>query len=464
MLDVHLWDINEVKTTIIPPDASLRFLSNVHVPSIPLCLIVGPPLQVSTENLATIEWLHESFDVEAEYPGRIVDNGHAEHRRLSVSRQLPNGVLLGLETSLDEKVVTEVLFYAEIHQFQQGDSSVLGSPSPGTLSNDRLRGSTDVPPVLVIIYALPLCSDILSLARKASDNATEASMEASHPMFLEDGRIVQTSTQKRQRLSNLFDDASQQRRKLKSRGGEGVSKAVSGVGWASDPRNHAEKVIGHVGVKQHSRRPSTATSLPESVDTQPVACANDKRSSLRRVQSAISPRQLSVVSKNEDDYASQNKAALTKMVMTGMRLHGLQQRKKGASVADKSEMAPRYDNSLSVVGLLDDRDDEYKLIYHQTFKAALFAFRRNLSERVLDQYHMHDVVDRLLMIFCTDPTSLGGPPTASSQSLSTCNKTRDILSIYQRRFPKRMHQSSLHGPVLKQGSGDERSTPQENTD
>lgn len=371
-------------------------------------MILGPSLQVSTENVATIEWFCQSFDVEPEYSGQIVDNRHAEDGRSSVSRQLANGVLLGLETSSDDRIATEVLLYAEM-QSQPGDSSILGCPSPDRLPNGSLSGSTAVSPVLIIIHALPLCSDILLLARKASENMTEFSIGPSRPMFTEDGRVVQSSTQKRQRLSNLFDDASQQRRKLKSRGGEVVSKAVSGIGWASDQRNHAENPTGHVGVKQHSRRPSTATSLPDSVDTQPVTRANDKRSSLRRVESVTSPRRLSVVSNSKDDHASQNKAALTKMVMTGMRLHGLQQKRKAASVTDKNEIAPRHDNLSSVVGLLDDRDDEYKLVYHQTLKAALFTFRRNLSERVLDPYHMHDVVDRLLIMFCTDPTSLGGP-------------------------------------------------------
>lgn len=54
----------------------------------------------------------------------------------------------------------------------------------------------------------------------------------------------------------------------------------------------------------------------------------------------------------------------------------------------------------------EDASDEYKVIYHQTFKAATFAFRRQVSTLPLGQETMRDVVDRLLVLFCSTTSAL----------------------------------------------------------
>jgi hypothetical protein len=57
-----------------------------------------------------------------------------------------------------------------------------------------------------------------------------------------------------------------------------------------------------------------------------------------------------------------------------------------------------------------EQDEEYKLIYHQTYKAAVFAFRRNIQSTNLyaEPEKLRDTVDELLALFCGDPLSSSG--------------------------------------------------------
>jgi hypothetical protein len=77
---------------------------------------------------------------------------------------------------------------------------------------------------------------------------------------------------------------------------------------------------------------------------------------------------------------SRNKDALSKVVMAAMRLHGLQQRKKSrlrrastALDAGEFQQSNAEEDAEEVA-----RDEEYKLVYHQTYKGAAFAFVRPL--------------------------------------------------------------------------------------
>ena len=95
----------------------------------------------------------------------------------------------------------------------------------------------------------------------------------------------------------------------------------------------------------------------------------------------------------------QNKLALTRIIMTGMRIYGLQQRKSlKPRVEPEREERPSRESSR-----LEEEEDEYKLIYHQTFKAASFAFRTHMPMEIINQGVLRDVVDSLLVIFCNDP-------------------------------------------------------------
>ena len=305
--------------------------------------------------------------------------------------------------------ITELLIYAAV---KNGGSSL---PTPPTSSSPTpLAEACQNPPAQPLtlkVYALPLSSTIIDqAANSAAVVPTPEDDSASAPAYFlprctNEHREAQKIRQKRQDLSSLFDDATQKRRKLKGRGGESVAQAMAGfdrpaqkgfsIESSSEPLETLPRPISDNLSRKTLSRSSSMTSIATTDYTKPGSrsgpLANGKRSSLHRVENAISPRDSPAFSETDDTYSIRNKAALTKVVMAGMRLYGLHQRKK-------SEVA--LDNNTSQEF---EVKDEYKLVYHQTFKAATFTFRNQLSAQLIPQDTMRDMVDRLLCLFCTDP-------------------------------------------------------------
>ncbi|KAH0542432.1 hypothetical protein FGG08_003187 [Glutinoglossum americanum] len=277
---------------------------------------------------------------------------------------------------------------------------------------------------------------------------------------------------KRRRAETLFEDATEKVRKARRSGGEGISQAmadVAGSGYASFPpvikkaetrslgpellddpgRNLANSGRssreGSVGTKPHSsdsgRNWSSRSGSPyplnvarskEGKETDQIRTAsrrntlNDtKRSSLSLFSSTVTgdgeyqisqtvvlePLDLPEAQKTIE---MRNKESLSRIVMAGMRIYGLQQQKKANRLRDASEGPISIDNHTPL------EIDEYKHVYHQTFKGACFAFRRHIAATPLKHDCMRDVVDKLLAVFCSDPLVVnksedGNTPAAFGQ-------------------------------------------------
>ncbi|KAI7092136.1 hypothetical protein KC356_g239 [Hortaea werneckii] len=54
-------------------------------------------------------------------------------------------------------------------------------------------------------------------------------------------------------------------------------------------------------------------------------------------------------------------------------------------------------------------DEEFKLVYHQVYKGTQFAFRQHIEQSTLQPHAdaLREVVDRLLILFCTNPLENG---------------------------------------------------------
>lgn len=102
--------------------------------------------------------------------------------------------------------------------------------------------------------------------------------------------------------------------------------------------------------------------------------------------------------------------------MAGMRMYGLQQTKKSANTANR------------ITEGSSEQDGEYKLIYHQTFRAASFAFRTHLAVKQVPQNTLREVVDRLLSMFCNDPL-------AESKIEEDVDRSFGSQKLEQRRNP-----------------------------
>ena len=131
--------------------------------------------------------------------------------------------------------------------------------------------------------------------------------------------------------------------------------------------------------------------------------------------------------------------------MVGLRLYGYSQSKRPQQPSRRGSLAPSISSQTLERGPKgitdtesekreqDAKDVEYKLLYHQVFKAAVFALRAHIRTKPLEQSAgVRDVVDKLLLIFCTDPlaSSLGddnfGAPGAREEG-------QDISPFAKRR-------------------------------
>ena len=402
---IRLWSDGQIAGPCPTSNAAIQFLSIVYISRIPLYLAAGPSLEVLTDDDTTTEWLSDILL-------RDDRGGNPDETTLTpwwsdVGGQSEYGILLRVEeqsTNISDGKMTELLLYA----CAKGWLSTIPTPPPS--SSPGLPSSTPNGDQVVKVFALPLNSNILRYPTQMSGLATPPVEASFLPYYSTQAHAEVQAPQKRQSLSSLFDDATQKRRKLKGRGGESISQAMANIESHSRgaPTQEVRKEESRAAVpslkdqstRKRLSRASTIASFPCSGDVASAshrALANGKRSSLHRVKSALSPRDSPALSDLDGGHSQQNKAALAKVIMAGMRLHGLQQRKR--PVQDER---PQTANSA-----VDQNDvnDEYKLVYHQVFKAATFALRRHLSERLVTQEVMREVVDQLLTLFCTDPTS-----------------------------------------------------------
>lgn len=292
------------------------------------------------------------------------------------------------------------------------------------------------------VHALPLSSDLLYQNTAASHLPPSPAASSTHPpreveaQFLPPVPNSQIAPKSPKRKRDLFEEATIAKRKAKGKGGGAVAAAAARATEGPRPYAHRKSIsIDSTSSPFPDSRPSSAHGpLPRpssrqlsrspsiSSDTRPLsrkdaAEAHGRRSNLSRVDTiSLQPE--------EPTTESRNKEALSKVVMAAMRMHGLQQRKKIKS--RRASMAPGLEESQPTAGefTADDaeKDEEFKLIYHQTYKGAVLALVRStmMSQLcplliVIQRKHMtvkplhaqpdrmRDLVEQFLALFLNDP-------------------------------------------------------------
>lgn len=343
---------------------------------------------------------------------------------------------------------TELLIYGTVTDVSPKDNILTppASSSPGPEQRDPMQncGSREMR-----VHALPLSSDLLyqedqkmgsqtgSLPLSPAQEMPGSPTAYFLPPLYPEPPAASTSARKRQRVATLFDDAAQRNKRARKKGGEGVSKVMASIeGSQSQAKQSTSSVIsrtrdestmvarteneddlGHPKEDQQLRprsrgdglsRSSSISSVQNIGDGRPPsrkgALANRNRSSLHRVTSIVAANNGSP-GPEEKTIEQRNKDTLSRIIMAGMRLYGLQQR-KGTSKSRAVSEAPSQAAIPDIVSKPASEDvDEYKLIYHQTFKGASFALRQHIATSLIKQVVMREVADKLLAIFCADPLS-----------------------------------------------------------
>ncbi|KAL2045972.1 hypothetical protein ABVK25_011885 [Lepraria finkii] len=133
---LQLWCSSPQPQSLIGPNAQLRFLAFVDIPSIPLYFAAGPSLNVTTDDDQTTAWLSDNLLARQFKDG--LDDALGRPWGSDMARQSEQGILLRVEDegSADEGSVkgtydgiTDILLYASVVE----DRSSL--PTPPRLSS-----------------------------------------------------------------------------------------------------------------------------------------------------------------------------------------------------------------------------------------------------------------------------------------------------------------------------------------
>ena len=414
-------------------DVRLSYISLVECAAVPLHLISGPAFEVFTQDDSTEAWfsralLHDPFE-----DGEDGDGVECRSWSTRPCWQSDIGVLLRVEGDLritkNSGKLTELLLYASrVREPRTSPAGILtpprsSSPNHG-LELEAQQTTAESQPATVMIYALPLSSELWLKSRQYPSLAVEE-FEEGFAQFLPwptCSMVEDEGPRKRQRLDSLFDDATKQVKRAKRRGGESVAKNMALHSQASSrpirdnptqasgdhtlgpnaPEAYASKLPRKLGLS----RSQSLGSLRDLDNTRPLSRATVKaptqRSSLNRVTSISAFDSNLPISDAVNNMEEQNKTALSRVVMAGMRMYGLQQKKKTSLSRAVSE-SPLVAEGPSVPAPMHNDEDEYKFVYHQTYKAASFTFRKHMAVVGIGQDMMRETVDQLLGMFCTDP-------------------------------------------------------------
>lgn len=400
----------------------------------PFYLAAGPNLQVETSSDQATQWftkvlLHERTD-----DGPILPQSTPSNSSWFETDQVQSVIGILARAPLpkhfnpvnDGPRITEILFYAikaRVNGPPHLPTPPPSSPTTQTASNSGSSSLTAVPsshdPDSIILCALPLSSDLRYQPSQYSETDFNGHADG-HAYFLPSlQERVQRSqlTRKRDRLDGLFEGAPDRRKKAKRLRMESLVSqsdshsaypqkamfAEGGVVVKTEDRGEGD-VLASAGAaearpRQRSRKLSRSPSVVETA-TRPASSTGPpmlKRSSLSQLTTSETLEDTSV--------EARNKAAMSRIVLAGMRMFGLQQqRKRGkrtVSIGSASELLQLQTHSQPTGH--DANDDEFKGVYHQAYKGTLFAFRKRVANVVLAPESIRDVVDRLLLVFCNEP-------------------------------------------------------------
>lgn len=407
---------------------NLRLLDTVRTSNVPVHFIAGSPLEVYSANANTHEWLLELLSFQEESPPDI--SQQPTNWWKCPATQSIFGYLLKVESTEDTddkgpRKLTELLLYAATLSQGSIEATLLtpppSSPSSQDLPEIKEPETFDTAPGIVF-RALPLCS---SASQIASQNKPRlAHGEHTGPCFIDiDASQLDhiVDKVKRRELTSVFDNASLQRKKIKRRGGGAVGQLVTNerdrLMPHGDHKNAAQDIrmndryaiqddsLGKGRARQTSRSLSITSAPCESAPIPPNKQLIPLKTSQSQAQGGhgtVLPPEPPMYDQYPNEIEQQNKSSISRIIMAGMRMHGLQQRR---SAVQRTISLPENGNALS--SNKDEEAEEYKLVYYQTFKATTFLFRRQMYSRFLSVDDLRENIDRLLTMFCSDPLDAG---------------------------------------------------------
>ena len=375
-------------------------------------MAVASPLSVSTQNQSTEQWFRNTFlntlpDQDEEIPTRWWESSRPDS---------PLGILVSVQSRHDAaqaKIprITEVLFYASSYGSVQQPPL---NPAGSSLSENNAFCIK-----AVALSSDLVCQEITPPASPVTEHVGTDGVFFPSKFSTEAVQINEPPVRKRKSATDAFDEATERRKKSRRKGGEGVS-ATAATKIDTQPAAFGHRRQSSDTHRALSRSPSISSSRPTT-----AMAAGNRPSTLSRMES------VSTVSVPQD-IETKNRDLISRVVMAGMRLHGLSQSKRRKSRAGSSAPSPAVDATFQELEVERKSDEEFKLTYHQAFKGTCLAFRRTIAVKPLQSATdaVRDISDRLLAIFCNDPFA-DGLGSGMDQTLGTRCGGFDLPSSQQ---------------------------------
>ncbi|GIK06474.1 hypothetical protein Aspvir_002124 [Aspergillus viridinutans] len=418
-------------------DSNLAFRCFVNPTLIPFYTRTGPSLEVHTADVETSQWLKS----------KLLGNIWLEEEELEKFQtfQCPVGILLSINrpprTKASGLLTTDLL----VHAVLSSAASVERPPTPPISSSPGpYEYASHVQKQELRIYATPLSSSLITKSQALCSHPDGLASDGRFAEFLPD---IRSPSPKRKRVATLFETAAQHHKKVRQKGGEAVSQLMASS--LSHPSQHLQTFR----IKRESEEPSLpllekiafqrSRSLSIGANLHPL-----KASDLRNEQSRLSSRRShftsrkntpnpvesnsrrehstalpssddklepSATPKDAETIISENKNTITRTILTCMRLYGFNRSSRPTSTAKNGTGTDSDMNLSTEVGATSSTDeDEFKAMYHATYRASTFALRKYLKQcsstdgaakdipPLLDKEKAMTYIDEFLRLFCEE--------------------------------------------------------------
>ncbi|KAM5441004.1 hypothetical protein MferCBS31731_003788 [Microsporum ferrugineum] len=463
---IRLIDPNFTNPSNLFRNAKLSFRAYVNPSRIPIVCFTGPSLELHCSEHKTVDWIRHKLL-------RTYRTEGEDYEELAPVQQCPVGILIRVDeqspspeannnTSLKHQMISDILIFGTLSR-PSPRNDCPSSPQPSSMTADGQLPKNEPPPLELRVYAIPLCSSNFTRVQLLSTPPVNSRYSSagiiqneSSGEFLPDS--YGSSSPKRKRVATLFEAAAEYHKNVRRKGAAAMSEYFtreksatpqfpllpSNIRIKRENENNPEfsSSLNDVNltrkratsvakdIRAGSRRPSLLR--PRSSMSQVLCTSSRKELPSSKADGSNPQSQQSQQSKNPnldplEDIAANNKALLTRTILTCMRLYGFRRPNTRTTSNFNSSSTIRHLSSpndtvikcdpeeasgshrqdifshanfaqLGDLGKMHtpnpvdgfderepkpeadgDDDMEFREIYHATYRASTFALRRFLK-------------------------------------------------------------------------------------
>ncbi|EKV12305.1 Vacuolar protein sorting-associated protein 55 [Penicillium digitatum] len=447
---IRLIDPNSYWQSELSKESQLSLRSFVNPALIPLHARAGPNLELHTSHPGTSKWLRRKM------VGSLWLND--EDQAFQQSFQCPVGLLVSIEgiTKSCNPIPTSLLVYGVL----SSAASCTRPPTPPHSSPSEIPSQSNTPQRAAYelrIYATPLSTSRLTQAQAyPSPPPSNPDQPVTNPRCAEFLPDISSPSPKRKRVATLFEVAAQHHRRVRQRGGEAVSQLMASSRPPSSSQNlqtlrikrepeedgpalaSLDRFASHrsrsVSIGAGLHRPGSvrgratpginADPQKRAPTPNPFLDSGPRRGAHMPQSQGQEPSSLSFSeeksmsapgspAKDPDIVVAENKNLITRTILTCMRLYGFHRANMRPALVGKPPGSALAEPEADVLGTTPAPgstadDEEFKAMYHATYKAAAFALRRYLKQApglapsVLEREKAMTCIDELLRLFCEE--------------------------------------------------------------